>query len=45
MIKIKKGTKVLDVTQKAYDVIYADLGYTVVKAKGKTQVGDEDATE
>lgn len=45
MIKIKKGTKVLEVTQKAYNVIYADLGYTVVKVKGKTQVGDADAVE
>ena len=34
-IKIKKDKQELEVSEKAYNVIYADLGYQVVEEKKK----------
>lgn len=40
MIKIKKGNQTLEVTEKAFRVVYADLGYTKVTSRKKS--GDDE---
>lgn len=44
-MKIKKGNVTLDVSEKAFRVVYASLGYKEVKdAKSRTKASDEDAS-
>lgn len=41
MIKIKKGTKTLEVTEKAFHVVYEDLGYKKVTSKANDKKDGE----
>lgn len=34
-LKVQKGDKIIEVTEKAYRVVYAPLGFTPVKEGGK----------
>lgn len=41
MMKIKKGNQTLEVSEKAFRVVYAPLGFVEVKAKPKAGAKDE----
>ncbi|MEK5006591.1 hypothetical protein MHI11_05435 [Bacillus sp. FSL K6-3312] len=44
MMRVKKGKHTLDVTERAFEVIYKDLGYKLDK-KGEKQEQDEEVPE
>lgn len=41
MIKVKKGNKTIEVTEKAFRVVYEPMGYTEVKATRSTKKAGE----
>lgn len=44
IIKVKKGSETLEVTRKAYDVVYSLRGYKQVSAAAK-KTADEDTNK